>query len=63
MRRAVAPLILLLLAVFLAPPHAQAVMSAFLPDFLPLGANEPAALVLTGVVLLGLARLGSRHLP
>jgi hypothetical protein len=58
MRRAVALLMVLLLAVLHAPSSAQALMSSLLPDFFPFGTSEPAMLVLTGVALLCLARIG-----
>jgi hypothetical protein len=58
MRRAVAPLMLLLLAVLHAPTQAQALVS-FLPDFF-FSTNEPATLILTGVALLSLSQVGSR---
>jgi hypothetical protein len=56
MRRAVALLAVLLLAVLHAPSSAQALMSSFLTDILPTG--EPAMLIVTGVALLCLARVG-----
>ena len=58
MRRAVAVLMVLLLAVLHAPTSAQALMSSFLPDLFPIGTSEPAMLILTGVALLSLARVG-----
>jgi hypothetical protein len=48
----------LLLAVLHAPSSAPALMSSLLPDFFPFGTSEPAMLVLTGVALLCLARVG-----
>jgi hypothetical protein len=60
MRRVVAPLMVLLLAVLHGPTQAQALMSSFFSGYLPAGTNEPAMLVLTGVVLLSLARLGKQ---
>jgi len=50
----------LLLAVLHGPTQAQALMSSFFSGYLPAGTNEPAMLVLTGVVLLSLARLGKQ---
>ena len=58
MRRAVAVLMVLLLAVLHAPTSAPALMSSFLPDLFPIGTSEPAMLILTGVALLSLARVG-----
>jgi hypothetical protein len=58
MRKAVALLTLLSLVVLHAPISAQAFMSSFLPDLFPLGTSEPAMLMLTGIALLSLARLG-----
>jgi hypothetical protein len=63
--RAVAPLLLLLLAVLHAPTQAQALVPSFvrglLPsDLLPASTNEPVALLLTGLALLGLSRVGTR---
>ena len=58
MHRAVALLMILLLAVLHAPTSAQALMSSLLPDLFPFGTSEPAMLVLTGVALLALARIG-----
>ena len=57
MRRAVALLMVLLLAVLHAPTSAQALMSSLLPLF-PIGTSEPAMLLLTGAALLCLARVG-----
>jgi hypothetical protein len=57
MRRAVALLMVLLLAVLHAPSSAQALMSSLLTDFFPFGTGEPAMLMLTGVLLLCLARV------
>jgi len=62
MRRVVASLMLLLLAVLHGPTQAQALVSSLFSGHLPVGTNEPAMLFLTGVVLLSLARLGKhRH--
>lgn len=50
--RALTPLMLLMLVVLHAPTQAQAAA----------GTNEPMTLLLTGVALLGLSRVGrSRH--
>jgi hypothetical protein len=56
MHRVISPLILLLLVVLNMPMPAQALVHRVLPDFL--GTSEPAALLLTGLGLLGVARLG-----
>jgi hypothetical protein len=56
MRRAVAVVMILLLAVLHAPESAQALMSSFWPDLFPLGTSEPAMLLLTGIALLCLYR-------
>ena len=58
MRRVVAPMMLLLLAVLHGPTQAQALMTSLFSGYLPAGTNEPAMLVLTGVVLLSLSRIG-----
>jgi hypothetical protein len=56
MRRMLALSMMLLLAVLHAPLSAQALMSPFLP--VPILTSEPAMLLLTGVTLLSLARVG-----
>lgn len=58
MRRVVASLLLLLLAVIHTPSQAQAVVLSVFGDLFPFGTNEPAMLFLTGVGLLSLAFLG-----
>jgi hypothetical protein len=58
MRRTVALLMMLLLAVLHAPSSAQALMSSLLPDLFQFGTSEPAMLLLTGIALLSLARVG-----
>lgn len=59
MRILICPMMILLLAVLHAPTQAQALLFDFLPaDFLPLNTSEPITLLLTGVALLGLARVG-----
>jgi hypothetical protein len=58
MRRVVASLLLLMLAVIHTPSQAQAVVFSVFGDLFPFGANEPAMLCLTGVGLLSLAFLG-----
>jgi hypothetical protein len=57
MHRAVALLMVVLLAVLHAPSSAQALRSALLPDFFAFGTSEPVTLLLTGVALLSLARI------
>jgi hypothetical protein len=57
MHRAVAFLMLVLLAVLHAPSSAQALRSALLPDFFSFGTSEPVTLLLTGIALLSLARV------
>jgi hypothetical protein len=62
MRKILALLTLLLLAIVHAPTHAQALVSSFFPDIFPLATSEPALLLLTGLALLSLAAVGStRH--
>ena len=59
MRRVVASLLLLLLAVVHAPTQAQAVVMSMFQDLFTFGStNEPGMLFLTGVTLLSLAHLG-----
>jgi hypothetical protein len=58
MRRVVASLLLLLLAVVHAPTQAQALMFSVFQDLFPFNTNEPSMLFLTGVALLSLAQLG-----
>jgi hypothetical protein len=58
MRRVVAPLILLLLAVVYTPTQAQALVFSLFPDIRPLASSEPAMLLLTGVALLTFAAAG-----
>ncbi len=56
MNRALLPVAMfLLLAVLQAPTPAQAVVYSFFPD---LGSSESVTLLLTGVALLSLARVG-----
>jgi hypothetical protein len=54
----VAALIWLLLIVLHAPTQAQAVVFSLFPDFLSFNATESAMLVLTGVALVALAKVG-----
>lgn len=61
MRRVVASLLLLLLAVLHAPPQAQAFVLSMFHDLFPFGGtSEPGMLLLTGLTLLSLAHLGRR---
>ena len=48
MRKGVAAVMLLLLAIVHAPGSAQALVFSLLPDFLALGTYEPMVLMLTG---------------
>lgn len=59
MRKVVAPLMLLMLAMVHAPTQAQALVSSFFPDIFPLAASEPVMLLVTGLALLGLASVAS----
>jgi hypothetical protein len=59
MRRALATLMVLLLAIVHAPTQAQALIFPAL-QLLPFSTNEPGMLFLTGIALLSLARLGRR---
>jgi hypothetical protein len=62
MRRALAPVMLLVLAVLHAPTQAQAVVFSLLPDILSFGTtSEPAMLFMTGIALLSLAAVGTRR--
>jgi hypothetical protein len=59
-RRLLTAVPILLLAVLEAPLQARALLFEFLPsDFLALGASEPVMLLLTGLTLLSLSRVGS----
>lgn len=59
MRRFVSAVMILLLAVVHAPTQAQALFFDFLPaDLFQLGTSEPVTLLLTGIALLSLARVG-----
>ena len=61
MRKIVAPVLLLLLAVVHAPTQAQALVSSFFPDIVPLATSEPMMLLLTGFALISLASVGSNR--
>jgi hypothetical protein len=57
--RLVTAVLILLLAVLDAPLQARALLFDFLPgDLLALGASEPVMLLLTGLLLLSLSRIG-----
>lgn len=58
MRRGVAAVMLLLLAIVHAPGSAQALMFSLFPDFLTFGAHEPMVLLVTGAALFTLAQVG-----
>lgn len=59
MRRLISAVMLLLLAVLHAPMQAQALFFDFLPaDLFHLGTSEPVTLLITGIALLSLARVG-----
>jgi hypothetical protein len=60
MRRALASILVLLLAVVHAPTQAQALVFSVFQDLFPFGANEPGMLFLTGLALLSLSQLGRR---
>ena len=61
MRRVLASLLVLLLAVVHAPTQAQALVFSVFGDFLPFNTNEPGMLFLTGLALLSLSQLGRRE--
>jgi hypothetical protein len=61
MRKFVAPVLLLLLAVVHAPTPAQALVSSFFPDIFPLATSEPVLLLLTGLALLSLSSVSSNR--
>ena len=61
MRKVLALLMLLLLAVVHAPRQAQALVSSFFPDIFPLPTSEPVMMLLTGFALLILASVGSNR--
>lgn len=66
MRRFRSLILILLLVVVHAPSQAQALLFLdFLPtDLLPFGTNEPVMLLLTGLALIALGRIGSpRRVP
>ena len=57
MRRAIALLIVLLLAMLHAPSSAQALVSSLLPDLFAIGTTGPTTLLVTGLALLSLGRV------
>jgi hypothetical protein len=59
MRKVVAPVVVLLMGLLYAPTAAQALVPAFLSEYLPLTAAEPVGLFLTGIALLSLSRVGA----
>ena len=61
MRRVLAALIWLLVAVVHTPSDAQAVVYSLFPGLLSFGSHEPATLFLTGVALLSLPALRGRR--
>ena len=61
MRRMMAALIWMLVAVVHTPTDAQAVVYSFFPGFLSFGSHETATLFLTGVALLSLPALRRRR--
>src|SRR5262249_53416997 len=62
MRRVTASLMLLLLAVALAPPPVLALVFSVFQAFLPFGVpSEPIPLLLTGIALLSLSELAPRR--
>jgi hypothetical protein len=58
MRKVIAPVMLLLLAVVDGPTQAQALVSSLFPNVFPLATSEPAMLFLTGLALLSLSSVG-----
>jgi len=58
MRKVIAPVMLLLLAVVHGPTQAQALVSSLFPNVFPLATSEPAMLFLTGLTLLSLSSVG-----
>jgi hypothetical protein len=58
MRKVIAPVTLLLIAIIHGPTQAQALVSSLFPNVFPLAASEPAVLFLTGMALLSLSSVG-----
>jgi len=58
MRKVIAPVMLLFLAVVHGPTQAQALVSSLFPNVFPLATSEPAMLFLTGLALLSLSSVG-----
>ena len=58
MRKVIAPVMLLLIAVIHGPTQAQALVSSLFPNVFPLATSEPAMLLLTGLALLSLSSVG-----
>ena len=62
MRRVVASLMILLVAIVHTPTPAQALVLSMFQDIFPFGiTSEPVSLFLTGLALLSLAQLGHRR--
>lgn len=60
MRRVLALMMVVFLAVVHAPTPAQALVFSVWQDLFPFTTNEPGLLVLTGITLLSLSQLGRR---
>ena len=58
MRKVIAPVMLLLIAVIHGPTQAQALVSSLFPNVFPLATSEPAMLLLMGLALLSLSSVG-----
>jgi hypothetical protein len=58
MRKVVAPIVVLLMGLLYAPTTAQALVPAFLSEYLHFTTAEPVGLFLTGAALLSLSRIG-----
>ena len=58
MRKIIAPVMLLVLAIVHGPTQAQALVSSLFPSVFPLATSEPAMLFLTGLALLSLSSVG-----
>jgi len=58
MRKIIAPVMLLIVAIVHGPTQAQALVSSLFPSVFPLASSEPAVLFLTGLALLSLSSVG-----
>ena len=58
MRKIIAPVMLLIVAIVHGPTQAQALVSSLFPSVFPLASSEPAVLFLTGFALLSLSSVG-----